>query len=425
MDHKTNGGRTGAIMFRCGESRLEAGFQWAKEQALHYVHDQGAAGPWYEAALPGRNACCMRDVSHQAAGAHFLGLDAHNKNMLRRFAQSMAESRDYCCFWEITGDGRPAPEDYVDDRDFWYNLPANYDVLDACWRMYCLTGDGDYRDDPDFQAFYDHTVKEYTAVWDHDGDGVPDRDLQGIHRRGIPSYDERKGMEEMSVAADLIAAQYRGYRSYAQLRGLTGAGAAEWEEKAEQLAGLLATKWYDKAERRFYGTMDRAGKMFPALGSPHLLAYFDAVRDEEQRLTLLDQIDAIGRAGIIVELMSHYPEIFFRHGQPDRGLYWLEQLLDPSLPRREYPEVSFAAVGAYVTGLMGISGDAASRTLYTSGQLPAAVGAASLENCPLFGGTIDLTYQDRSVRLRNCTGAPLRWRGMCVADGETAESAAG
>lgn len=109
-------------------------------------------------------------------------------------------------------------------------------------------------------------------------------------------------MEEMSAAADLIAAQYRGYRSYAKLRGLTGAGTAEWEEKADRLAKLLASRWYDRAERRFYGTMDRAGNMFPALGSPHLLAYFDAVRDEDQRLTLLDQIDNIGRAGIIVEL---------------------------------------------------------------------------------------------------------------------------
>ena len=422
MDRRNEGGQAGAIVFRCGEARLESGFQWAKEQALRYVRDRGPAGPWYEAALPGRNAYCMRDVSHQAAGAHFLGLDAHNKNMLRRFARSMAESRDYCCFWEITGDGRPAPEDYADDRDFWYNLPANFDVLDACWRMYCLTGDEDYLNDPDLQSFYDRTVGAYVETWDHDGDGIPDRDFQGVHRRGIPSYDERKGMEEMSVAADLIAAQYRGYRSYAKLRGLTGAGAAKWEAKAERLAGLLAAKWYDRAERQFYGTMDRTGNMFPALGSPHLLAYFDAVRDEEQRLTLLDQIDAIGRAGVIVELMSHYPEIFFRHGQPDRGLCWLERLLDPSLPRREYPEASFATVGAYVTGLMGISGDAASRTLHTNIRLPAAARPASLENCPLFGGTIDLACQGRSVRLRNRTGAPLRWKGMCVADGETAEA---
>ena len=414
----------GRIVFRSDDPRLEAGFLWAREQALFYAHDQGPAGPWYEAALPGRNAYCMRDVSHQAAGAHFLGLDAHNKNMLCRFARSMAESRDYCCFWEITGDGAPAPVDYTSDQDFWYNLPANFDVMDACWRMYCLTGDRDYLEHPDLLAFYDRTVREYIAAWDHDGDGIPDRDMQGIHRRGIPSYDEQKGMEKMAVAADLIAAQYRGLLSYGKLRGLTGVEATVWEKKAADLADLLSGKWYDREARQFYGAMDRDGTMFLALGSPHLLAYFDAVRDEAQRLALLDQLHEAGLAGIIVELMSHYPEIFFRHGQPDRGLFWLERVLDPTLPRREYPEVSFAAVGAYVSGLMGISGDAASRTLRTDVHLPASARRASLEDCPLFGGTIDLICEDGRLALRNRTGAPLQWREMRVADGETAEAAA-
>ena len=273
----------GRITFACGDPGLEAGFRWAREQALRRARHQGPAGPWYEAALPGRDAFCMRDVSHHAAGAHFLGLDAHNKNMLLRFARSMAESRDYCCFWEITGDGGPAAVDYTDDRDFWYNLPANFDLLDACWRMYCLTGDEDYREDPDFQSFYDRTVREYIAVWDHDGDGIPDRDFDGVRRRGIPSYDEQKGMEGMAVAADLIAAQYRGFLSYGKLRAASGPESAGWEEKASRLAELLASKWYDRENRRFYGAMDRDGGMFPALGSPHLLAYFDAVRDEAQR----------------------------------------------------------------------------------------------------------------------------------------------
>ena len=412
----------GRITFACGDPGLEAGFRWAREQALRRARHQGPAGPWYEAALPGRDAFCMRDVSHHAAGAHFLGLDAHNKNMLLRFARSMAESRDYCCFWEITGDGGPAAVDYTDDRDFWYNLPANFDLLDACWRMYCLTGDEDYREDPDFQSFYDRTVREYIAVWDHDGDGIPDRDFDGVRRRGIPSYDEQKGMEGMAVAADLIAAQYRGFLSYGKLRAASGPESAGWEEKASRLAELLASKWYDRENRRFYGAMDRDGGMFPALGSPHLLAYFDAVRDEAQRAALLDQIHELGESGVIVELLSHYPEIFFRHGQPDRGVFWLERLTDPGLPRREYPEASFAAVGAYVMGLMGVSGDARTRTVEGRPQLPAHARYARLEDCPMFGGTIDLTCENGRVRLRNRTGGPVLWNGRRVPDGKTAES---
>ncbi|MCK7461715.1 MAG: hypothetical protein MZU84_06460 [Sphingobacterium sp.] len=88
--------------------------------------------------LPSRFAFCMRDVSHQATGAHVLGLAAFNRNMLDKFARAVSPSRDYCSYWEIDKWNRPAPVDYKSDRDFWYNLTANFDVLDACWRQYSL-----------------------------------------------------------------------------------------------------------------------------------------------------------------------------------------------------------------------------------------------------------------------------------------------
>jgi len=53
-------------------------------------------GPWYEAALPGRSAFCMRDVSHQLVGAQMLGLADINKNLLTKFVSAIAESRDWC-----------------------------------------------------------------------------------------------------------------------------------------------------------------------------------------------------------------------------------------------------------------------------------------------------------------------------------------
>jgi hypothetical protein len=54
--------------------------------------------------------------------------------MLRRFAASISASRDWCGFWEINKDGFPAPIDYRDDPHFWYCLPANFDVMAACYR---------------------------------------------------------------------------------------------------------------------------------------------------------------------------------------------------------------------------------------------------------------------------------------------------
>jgi hypothetical protein len=67
-----------------------------------------------------RYAFCMRDVSHQSAGAAVLGLAGHTRNMLHRFAASISQSRDWAGFWEINKDSFPAPVDYQDDQHFWY-----------------------------------------------------------------------------------------------------------------------------------------------------------------------------------------------------------------------------------------------------------------------------------------------------------------
>lgn len=401
------------LFFACDEPKLEAGFQWAKQQALAYAHDSDPVGCWYEAALPGREAFCMRDVSHQAAGAHFLGLAQHTKNMLLQFAQGIAETRDWCSYWEITRCGCPAPVDYSSDQDFWYNLPANFDVMDACWRMYCLTGDREYLENPAFTNFYDRTVTDYISRWDHDGDGIPDR-ATARSRRGIPSYDEQKGMEQMAVAADLIAAQCRGFMSYSKLRC-----APEYAAKAQNLSALLSSKWWNKERRQFYGAMHMDGTMLESLGSPHLLAYFDAVWDNAQCTALLDQIDSIGERGIIVELLSHYPEIFFQHRQPERGMEWLYRLINPKLSRREYPEVSFAAINAYVTGLFGLRANAATKTVTLNCYLPAGTSYMELRGCPLFDGWIDLYHDTAGTTLRNNTNDILYCRGQIITPGET------
>lgn len=98
-----------AITVRTSIDGLAEGFDWAKNQALSYAHDVGdPVGPWYQAALPGREAFAMRDVSHQALGAHFLGLDEHTRNMLFRFARSISDEKD----WRAKFAGRHAELDY-------------------------------------------------------------------------------------------------------------------------------------------------------------------------------------------------------------------------------------------------------------------------------------------------------------------------
>src|SRR6266567_2726201 len=57
------------LQLSTSDPQLQQAFDWAKEQALQYVssaHDPVMG--WYEAALPGRAAFCIRDVSHQVMG---------------------------------------------------------------------------------------------------------------------------------------------------------------------------------------------------------------------------------------------------------------------------------------------------------------------------------------------------------------------
>src|SRR6267143_6549875 len=60
--------RVGLLDLDTSDPNLAAAFGWARRQALAYSFSGDLVGDWYEAALPGRQAFCMRDVSHQLHG---------------------------------------------------------------------------------------------------------------------------------------------------------------------------------------------------------------------------------------------------------------------------------------------------------------------------------------------------------------------
>lgn len=200
-DAHTRTAAVGRLEMNSSNTNLNVALEWARRQSLAYAFSGDPVGDWYEAALPGREAFCMRDVSHQSMGAHALGLAAHTRNMLAKFAENISESKDRCSFWEIDRYNRPAPVDYHDDAEFWYNLPANFDVLDACYRMYVWTGDRSYFSDRSFANFYKRTVHDYVDRWDLGLDrimtrqrimnmlGRPDPTHRFQRSRGIPSYE--------------------------------------------------------------------------------------------------------------------------------------------------------------------------------------------------------------------------------------------
>jgi hypothetical protein len=233
------------------DPQLQRAFDWAKNLALHYVSSgQDPVKDWYEAALPGRSAFCMRDVAHQVTGAEALGLSAQNKSMLRHFALSISEARDWAGYWEIDREGKPSTADYVSDDDFWYNLPANFDVMNAALRMFVWTGDSAYTTDPVFLNFYRRTVTDYIRRWQLEPRNVVSRRRimnrhlasgKLVESRGIPGYTEER--KDFNLGTDLLAAEYRALRLYGELLRMRGsAGSPTFDAEAEGIAQILETR---------------------------------------------------------------------------------------------------------------------------------------------------------------------------------------
>ena len=417
------------LEFQSSDAALVRAFQWMKSQAMAYAFEGDPVGPWYEAAEPGREAFCMRDTAHQAMGAQALGLARHNKNMLRRFAENVSDARDWCSFWEIDRHNRPAPVDYENDAEFWFNLPANFDILDACYRMYVWTGDLDYVNDPVFLNFYDRTVTDYVERWGLGLEEVMKRprlmNVRGMidpgkkfqAARGIPGYDE--GDHKYVLGVDVLATQYAAYLAYAYIQEARRNvdQARIYLKKAAEVRTFLNTTWWNAREQHFYLQLDQDHQL-EGRGGAILLAR-DAVEDGPKMKSALQE------AGRSIEVL-------YRYGDPDSGY---DRMLDAALnprSRREYPEVPFSWVGALVNGTMGvtleadsplqsaISGYWVAAAIKTVPGLGTKVGWAELRNLPVRSNEITVRHEGiRKTVLTNQRGPAIIWKAAFPGSFET------
>lgn len=410
--------KIGSLSFESSSSALNETFAWAKQQALSYAHFDDPVGPWYEAALPGRDAFCMRDVAHQSTGAHLLGLRKHNKNMLTRFADHISKSRDWCSYWEITKDGLPAPVDYTNDRDFWYNLPANFDLIDCCLRQYQWTADKDYIQEPALVHFYHHSVTEYVDQWDKDKDGLPEH-YAFYGRRGIASYVE-DGMHPL-VAGDLVAALYAGYNAYAEIQKLRGYEGLykSYSTKAGELRKVYHEEWWNEKAGRFYGAILQDRSFYaPYYASAHYLPlYFGLLEDGVKLNSAL--LDVVKHGGNNVEERSHLAEIYYNYGLHEVAYSLLLELSNPNTPRREYPEVSYSVITALITGMMGVAPSAADGVLVTQPRLNPVQWAAA-RHIPIWSNEIHLSHNgNRESVLEHESGSAFVWEPQFVGEWKT------
>jgi hypothetical protein len=404
----------GAVTLESSDPQLARSFEWAKGRALGYTYTGDPVGAWYDSTAGTRYAFCMRDTSHQGTGAAVLGLTSHTHNMLRRFAASISPTRDWCGFWEINKDGFPAPIDYQDDRHFWYCLPANFDVMQACYRQYLWTGDENYFDSV-FSNFYDRTVTDYVAAWDHDHDGILDSNPQ-VLPRGYPSYYQHE--PKALVVGDLIAAQYKGYLVYAAIQRRKGSKgslsqrlADEYLAKAQSLRLRYNTEWWNPIQNRHYSVLLPDRTFYPGYvdeGNVFALL-FGLTEDGFKTEAALDSLEK--NRPDYDQKLSYFPEILFQYGRNESAYQHLLELTDPNFRSRGMPEIVFAVVGSVATGLMGISPDASSYTLETLPRLPKTLEYVALKKLPVLRNEISVAHRSTvESTLMNEKGPAIEWR---------------
>lgn len=409
------------VTFGGSDTALTKAFAWAKAQALHYKGKPGdPVGPWYESALPPRDAFCMRDVSHQAVGGAILGLDAENKNMLTLFARNISASKDWCSYWEMNKSGVAAPEDYRSDKEFWYNLDANFDVLWATWRLAAWTGDSSYLDDPVFRYFRQQSVGAYIDSWvlqpdslltrpAHPNAPVPFHEQDAFDRcRGLPSYSE--GIPNMKVGVDLVAALYRGLTTYAKIEH-----SEKYAALAERYRRHLERDWWSDSLGRYHTWYSNDGRFGLGEGETFLL-WFDALQDTARARRTIDHLASVRWN---MENTSYLPYLFYREGFWDTARRTILYLSDPTTARREYPEVSFGVVQGVVLGYMGVDVIPGTRIVTT---LYRGDGSAWVKDLPVLGTTLSIRHNtSKESSVANTGRRSIVWRATFNGAWSTAE----
>ncbi|ULB33285.1 MULTISPECIES: hypothetical protein [Proteiniphilum] len=411
------------LIFSSSISDLNEAFKWSKNTALSYAHDgTDPVGFWYEAALPNREAFCMRDIAHQSIGGEILGLSNHNYNMMIKFAENISASKDWCTYWEINKNDKPAPVDYFNDEQFWYNLPSNFDVVQACFKLYEWTGNKEYLYNPVFINFYEKTLYDYIKVWKletenlltrstHMNTELPFKEETKFNgNRGIPSYIESES--GFSLAGDLVASIYAACDAYSKILTIKGdtKRAEFFRNKAQNYKSFINDKFWNNKENYFnffWSSIegDFIMKNTPTAGETYYV-WFDALETPTKSQTTINRVLVSENN---VENLSHLPLLLYRYRMPEKAYEMLYTLRNHD--RKEYPEASFGLIEGITVGLMGIQPKASMNIIQTLPQLISNEQWAEISNLSIFSSLVNIRHEGnyKSIFVNN-SEKNLNWR---------------
>ena len=107
------------------------------------------------------------------------------------------------------------------------------------------------------------------------------------------------------------------------------------------------------------------------------------------------------------------PLTLFRYGRNRAAYQVLADLSSPQKARREYPEVSYSVIEAFVSGVMGVQPAHNDDTfdVLTFSRLPNDHDRATLSAASIKKNQLDIMHTGRSsTQLKNVSGPAVRWR---------------
>ncbi len=416
------GSNKDSIKISSSDTSLVSMFNWAHATSNGYLgKDSDPVGPWYEAALPEREAFCIRDISHQCIGAEIISHGKQNLNMYYKFVSNITENKDWCTYWEINRYNQPAPIDYTSDKDFWYNLNANFDIINASYKLYQWTGNKAYINDPLFDQFFKISLNQYIDRWQLQSNKIMQRagvmnvtekfekdKRWKMNARGLPSYDE--SVEGLAITSDLIAMIYNGFSTYAKILALRGelVKSKQYEKKALAYRQLIENRWWNEKTNSYYNYFLEDGK-FHGGGSNLYMLWYGVIQNPKRI------IQTLGNNNIWdyyeIEGMSYLPQLFYRFGYNENGYRFLQKIY--SNKRRQYPEASSGCIEGIVHGLMGVQPSAAEGIVTTCPRLTEKTTWITMKNIPIFSGLISVAHQSAvKTVFTNEASNSIIWRAM-------------
>jgi hypothetical protein len=427
-------------------------FTWAKAQANNWVIQDGASGPLnvdernpsgtgtgtyrasYWAGYKYRTGFYGRDTAHQVVGAHLLGLDLENKNMLRALIASATPARGGYPVWSINFDtSTPLAIDYKSDTNFVRELPTVFELVQKSDEAFQWTGDKDYVLSNTMWSYYLNAVSAFIAS--HNG-RIPNGQVQvaegtdGNIFDSVASYNENGAT--LIEAGDAIASQYQAYLSFADLAAARGdlATSSTYKARAASLRVYFNNSW-----SKYPGTTDLVRGYQLANGQPvavlgwgkensifmPLKGIVAAGSGLDSYLAAIDANETDpAQQSPNIEALTYLPDTFFANEQNDLAWKWMQYIYAhraaPHVNARQgangtYPEVSFTLVSQTITGLLGLTPSASATSLTTQSRLPSGMSWLKADNVPIGADRVSLRQEQygRSTLTNSSGPTTLSW----------------